>query len=610
MLTPEKLEQAQSLLDRNYSRKDASQELGILENTLYKAIADGRLREPKRSAAATDKSTRNAMDAVASNSMGTACTRVEERVSAAFGLCEGAAVRFEPSMDVPKGGVLCALPALLINGLLEGVDQLLGKLKGYYQTFQILLLLAFMGLCRIKTVEQLRGHDPGEFGNIIGLDRIPEVSCLRRKLDDLSHGDAAELWAAHLSKHWMDNAGNEIGTLYVDGHVRVYHGNLTKPPRRYVSRQRLCLRGTTDYWVNDWLGCPFFMVEKVNDPGLLKTLENDIVPRLLQDIPNQPTERELKDNPHLCRFILVFDREGYSPNFFKKMWLDHRISCISYHKHPEEAWPEEWFSEQKLMMPNGEEVSVRLAEMGSAVGAGKKPIWMREVRKLTESGHQTSLISTAYALPHIQLAIRMFSRWCQENFFRYMMQNFGIDLLSEYGIGEFPDAEKVVNPIWRNHDRQRNSVGGKLRYRQAKFAEMTMHPKIENDSSSYKRWVKKKAELLEEIEQYEHELRSLQEKLKETLKYVTWVELKDEDKFYRLLPGRKRLMDMVRLISYRAETAMANMITGPTVDMAAARRLLQDLFVCDADILPDTENNILCIRIHNAARPAAKELTI
>jgi hypothetical protein len=32
--------------------------------------------------------------------------------------------------------------------------------------------------------------------------------------------------------------------------VRVYHGDQTKLPRRYVSRERLCLRGTTDYWVN------------------------------------------------------------------------------------------------------------------------------------------------------------------------------------------------------------------------------------------------------------------------------------------------------------------------------------------------------------------------
>ena len=229
----------------------------------------------------------------------------------------------------------------------------------------------------------------------------------------------------------------------------------------------------------------------------------------------------------------------------------------------------------------------------------------RRLKPCFTNEHGKLGISTAYDLPHTQLAIRMFSRWCQENFFRYMMQHFGIDLLSEYGVGQFPDTERVVNPTWRDLDRQRNSIRNKLRYRQAKFAEMTMHPEVENDSVRYKKWLKKKAELLEEIEKYEHELESLKEKLKGISKHIVWAELEDGDKFYRLLPGRKRLMDTVRMIAYRAETAMAGLMTGQAIDMAAARQLLQDLFVNDADILPEPENNILRVMIHNASRPAA-----
>ncbi len=61
--------------------------------------------------------------------------------------------------------------------------------------------------------------------------------------------------------------GNALRKLFVgllpggapmrfDGHVRLYHGQQTELPRRYVARQKLCLRGTTDYWVNDALGQP------------------------------------------------------------------------------------------------------------------------------------------------------------------------------------------------------------------------------------------------------------------------------------------------------------------------------------------------------------------
>jgi len=58
------------------------------------------------------------------------------------------------------------------------------------------------------------------------------------------------------------------------------------------------LRGTTDYWINDAVGQPFFTIEKPVDPGLLKTLEQDIVPRLLKDVPNQPDEAALAQDPY------------------------------------------------------------------------------------------------------------------------------------------------------------------------------------------------------------------------------------------------------------------------------------------------------------------------
>ena len=128
-----------------------------------------------------------------------------------------------------------------------------------------------------------------------------------------------------------------------------------------------------------------------------------------------------------------------------------------------------------------------------ALDLAKDAIWMREVRKLTDSGHQTSLISTAFDLPHTQLAARMFSRWCQENFFNYMMQHFDIDVLLEYGVTEFPDTEKVINPTWRQLDRSRNSLQNKLRYRRARFAEMTMHPETEDKPAKYRRLAEEKS---------------------------------------------------------------------------------------------------------------------
>ena len=609
VFTPEILERAQDLLNHGASRRDVSEDLGVKYDTLRKAINDGRLIEShQQSELPSSKSSRDKIDSAAAEVMGTACTRVIERTFAATGACESTQIRFEPCLDVPKGGVLCALPALLTNGLLNSAEELLGKVKGYYSILHILLLLAFMSLCRIKNVERLKRHAPGEFGKLLGLDRVPEVRCLRSKIDDMSTGDTAELWAAHLSKDWMEADPAAAGTLYIDGHVRVYHGGLTKPPRKYVSRERLCLRGTTDYWVNDAIGLPFFVVDKVVDPGMLNILRDNIVPRLLKDVPAQASDLELIHNPFLCRFVLVFDREGYSPAFFGEMWEKHRIACMTYHKFPGKPWPEEWFKKCEELMPQGEQVTMNLAEMGSLVGTGEKAVWMREVRKLTDSGHQTSIISMAYEMSHTKMAVHMFSRWCQENFFKYMMEHFAIDLLQEYGTEEFPATEKVVNPAWRENNKLKNSIKNKLRYRRARFASMTMHPESEDNRSKYIKWVNRKANLLEEIEQFEYQENELKEKLKNTPKHIFWENLEGEHKFQRLLPGRKRLTDTVKMIGYRAETAMAGLITGPKVDTSEARSILQNLFMTEADILPEPHNKLLRIRVHGASRPVANRI--
>jgi hypothetical protein len=130
-----------------------------------------------------------------------------------------------------------------------------------------------------------------------------------------------------------------------------------------VARERLCLRGTTDYWINAMDGRPFFMVSSPVDAGLLNVLEHNIVPRLRAEAPGQPSEEQLAAEPLLSRFCIVFDREGYSPNFFARM-KEQRIAVLTYHKYPAEAWPEMEFRTQSVRLVNGEVVPDAVSRKG------------------------------------------------------------------------------------------------------------------------------------------------------------------------------------------------------------------------------------------------------
>lgn len=609
VFTDEKIAEAETLLSQGFRRSEVASKINIKYSTLNKAILGGRVVIPEEdtrksvSSETTDKSDRSRADEIAADEFGVACTRVVERSYAALGLLNTAESRFERCNDVTNGGVLTALPALVSNGLYHEIDTCFGEFKGYYSVTHIITCLGFMALCRIKTVEQLRWQPPGEWGKLMGLDRIPEVRCLREKMAALAEDGAAEKWGELLSRNWMDASPDLAGVLYVDGHVRLYDGK-EKLPKQYVSRERLCLKGVMDFWVNDKLGQPFFVVRTAVNHGMLKVLRDNIVPRLLRDVPNQPTEEMLNNDLYLHRFIIVFDREGYSPKFAKEMWDKHRIACITYHKYPKGDWGEEEFEEVDVTLVHGETVSMKLAERGSLIGTGKDAVWVKEVRKLTKSGHQTSIVSTAYGMLHTVLAVLIFARWCQENFFNYMMKHFAIDLLSDYNKVSVPDTETVISPDWRTLDREINSLNGKLKTKTSRFGTLNLHPAEEDDSKAYDDWLELKQELAEEITVLEGMIERKKKDRKGISKHIKVVDLPEDETFQQLASSRKNLVDTVKMVAYRAETAMASTIVKECGALEQARALVRDVFTSEADLIPDPEAGRLTVRLHNLSTRA------
>ncbi len=238
---------------------------------------------------------------------------------AALGLVKSVTAWFERCDDVMMDGLLAGTPALCANGLLSGIGKHLSLPGGFYSCLHIVMLLGFMTLARIRRPEGLRHLPPGELGIVMGLDRVPEVRTLRQKITVTAQTGNPEAWMKELSCQWMDEVPEEAGYLYVDGHVLVYHGSKANLSRRYVSRERLCLRGTTDYWVNDALGRPFFVVSKAVSEGLVSTLLDNIVPELLASVPNQPSQEALDLDLRLHRFAIIFDREGASHSWTKRL---------------------------------------------------------------------------------------------------------------------------------------------------------------------------------------------------------------------------------------------------------------------------------------------------
>ena len=531
--------------------------------------------------------------------MGVGTSNVLARMAASVGELTGVKPVFEAVWDVPNGGVLLALPALLAVGLLHQTHKYFQLPKGYYALESIFLMLAFLALARLPSLEQLRYCAPGEWGKLLGLDRIPEVRTVRKKLALLADQQQATCWSAELCAHWMGEDPDKAAVLYVDGHVRVYYGHQTQLPRHYVARQKLCLRATTDYWVNALDGQPFFLLNQAVDPGMLQVLEHQIVPRLEEAIPNQPKPEQLEADGKLHRFTLIFDREGYSPAFLQRL-KKKRIACLTYHKYPGEDWPAEEFFACPVQLSSGACVQMDLAERGTFLG-GK--LWVREIRKRTESGHQTSVLSTDYRSEPGPMAAAMFARWSQENFFKYMREHYGLDRLLDYMTEQIPDTTKVVNPEYRRLDGQVRSLRAHLTRKLVAFSAMGLKGEIEPKKVAA--FEQKKAELQEQIEGLTKELDELKNQRKAVQRHITVAELPEEQRFKQLSTQSKHLIDTIKMVAYRAETAMAQMAREKMRREDDARSLLRALYDTEADLLPNENSATLTVRVHRQANRCA-----
>lgn len=493
------------------------------------------------------------------------------------------------------------MPALLAEGLLRRTPEFYRLPQGFYGWESIFLLLGLMALARIRWLEQPRYQAPGEWGKLLGLDRIPEVRTLRAKLKVLCQDmGRAMQWNAALAQEWIVRQNATDLCFYCDGHVRVYHGDQTALPRHYVARERLCLRATTDYWVNAMDGQPFLYVNKEVDPGLIATLKGDVIPWLEANVAKTPEQqRRLAEDARAHWFTMVFDREGYSPELFEQT-RKKRIAILSYHKFAGDDWRTEEFTTHSVTLAGGEIVTMRLAERGSQLS---NKLWLREIRKLTESGHQTSIPTTNFQARMTTLAVSLFARWGQENFFRYMREHFGLDRLMEYGTELIPDAISVVNPAWRTFDSQIRSKTGQRHRRAAQFGALALSE--DPSDSQLQGFQRRKGQMREEIQALDLEIDHLKQQRKKTAHHIPVKSLPEEDRFTRLRTERKHFIDTLKMLAYRAETSMTSLLREHMARGGDdARALLRQIFQTEADRTPDLAASTLTVRLHHLTQAA------
>jgi hypothetical protein len=342
---------------------------------------------------------------------------------------------------------LPAIPALVDSAVFAVVRRIYGSIgPAFYGLRNTLVALLLMALLRIQRPEGLKEHSPTDLGRRLGLDRAPEVKTLRRKLSRLASLGRAATFGRALAEQRVSTRSATLGFLYLDGHVRVYHGKHPLP-KAHVARRRLAMPATTDYWINDAAG----------DPLPLITAEaNAHMTRMLLEILDQV--RQLVSER---RLTVVFDRGGFSPRLFAQI-LARGFDILTYRKGHVRRLPKSRFTALSAVI-DGAKRDYVLADQEVRLLQGK--LHLRQITRLCENGHQIPILTSRRDLSAAEVAYRMFERWRQENFFKYPRQEYAIDALLDYGVVADDPQRDVPNP-------KRKKLDAELKAARAELAEL------------------------------------------------------------------------------------------------------------------------------------------
>jgi len=560
-LSPDKVDEIVALRAEGASMEEVAAWVGVSLNSVSRAL---RSQNPAASTPSPDPMGDDepspGLEALARPE-----PRSAERQAARAGILPEAPPRITEGASLPLAGALVILPALAATGLVEAAGQIYTRTRSaFYGVRSLVLAVVFSALLGEPRAEGLTRIDPIDLGRLLGLDRAPEVNTLRRRMEDLAgEAKSAELLGALASAHARAHP-EAMGVIYVDGHVRAYHGE-ADVPKAHLARMRLSMPAEADTWVADANGDGLLVWS--TPPGASLVGELAVVAakvRALVGPERRPT--------------IAFDRGGWSPRCFAQL-VGAGFDILTYRKGPKAQEPRRGFKAHTFNDSAGRVHEYLLCDRRVRISykeaRHKRYFAARQITRLDPtSGHQTQILTTRADPDPAPIAHAMFSRWRQENFFRYMRAHYGLDALDSYAKAPDDAARLVPNPARRDADRVVRETRAALGDAEAAEGRAALEGRRikANEAEIGDAFAAARAQLAE----LEGAARAIPAR----------APLGDSHpEAARLDAERKRIHDAIRMATYNAESSLARLLA-PHYARAddEARSLLREIFASPADL--------------------------
>jgi len=479
--------------------------------------------------------------------------RSGDRLLARAGVLEDAVPLFADHESLSRAGALLAVPLLVRHGLIEAFVKVYGSLRpSFYGLRTIVVTLFLGGLLRIKRPEHWKEYRPEDLGAILGLDRAPEVKTVRRKFTQMAARGHGKLLMDEVARQRITQDEERVAFLYVDGHVHEYHGKFPLFAAKKAQRQ-VASPAATDTWVHDADGEPLLVVTSEVNATLTQVLEP-----ILADV------RRLVGDQR--RMTVIFDRGGFSPKLFSRL-IAAGFDVITYRKGKTKKLASGRFAVQRRKIDGVwrtykvcDRPQVRVGSLPAEKKAKRKRakarqryLWLREVRVLRDDGRQTAIFTNRQDLSAVMVAYRMFYRWRQENYFKYMGEEFALDALVEYGAEDVAETTDRRNLQWLRLTRRLKEARAEVARLQSELGKQAAanHEAARPTMRGFKI---AHAHLRAQLQKAEAQIERLREQRRKTPKRIPASDRKT------LKTEKKLIADTIKMAAYQVETQLLGML--------------------------------------------------
>jgi hypothetical protein len=426
---------------------------------------------------------------------------------------------------------------LLLSAWIGKVLSGLNNLKDGIQNMITIWLFGIILGC--KNLEQFRYFRQADFKFISMVDDVPGVESLRKELKELSIRDDIKL-SSLFTRSMINNFRNSDGNdFYLDGHVVEYSGkeNILEG---WNTRKNRVMKGYVLYFVHDGEGNPLFSLTFDHFYDFREVIRMAIT--------------KIKKLTKSSRFVLIYDRGGFSHELMKEIG-EAGGSFISWEKgfKKEEVENEITFKDRMVMeypyndVGKTNEYEIYFHEM----------VYRRDdfecrrilIRRKGIDGKKLyqSILTSEREADAVLVIRKLLKRFVQENDFKKLKGQFGLDEITGYGKLKYNELKDKVDKETLNTEYRKKLI----EIAQLK-QEKALHLKKLGVKvlKAYKRKAVRKTEdeeIIVRIIEIEKRIKELKGEMKGISKKISKIE-KCRCEGKRELDLRpKRIMDLVRI---------------------------------------------------------------